>query len=107
MQKDNMENAYLDFDDLGDSKSIQGSLEMYDYGEDFDCDDEDGTESKDLVECFKCSYLCACNVYIFHPAFFILNANPCFFQAVKKVSTHAILPQTIQNVFLNSTSVMG
>ena len=49
MQESHIESKYPDFDDLGDSKSIQGSLEMYDYGEDFDCDDEDGTESKDIL----------------------------------------------------------
>ena len=34
------ENDFNDFDDLSEQKSLKANLEMYDYGEDFDCGDE-------------------------------------------------------------------
>ena len=35
------DNDFNDFDDLSEHKSLKGNLEMYDYGEDFDCGDEE------------------------------------------------------------------
>ena len=35
------DNDYNDFDDLSEHKALKGDLEMYNYGEDFDCGDEE------------------------------------------------------------------
>ena len=34
-------NDYNDFDDLSEHKALNGDPEMYNYGEDFDCGDEE------------------------------------------------------------------
>ena len=38
------ENGFHDFDDQDNSKGLKANLEMYDYGEDFDCGDEENSK---------------------------------------------------------------
>ena len=38
------ENNFNDFEDQDNSNGLKANLEMYDYGEDFDCGDEENSK---------------------------------------------------------------
>jgi len=50
------ENNFQDFDDQDNSNGIKANLEMYDYGEDFDCGDEENSkyDENTLYRDFNC-----------------------------------------------------
>ena len=52
------ENNFQDFDDQDNSNGIKANLEMYDYGEDFDCGDEENSkyDENNSYRDFNCKF---------------------------------------------------
>ena len=77
---------------------------MYDYGEDFDCGDEENSKYDEKVQ----TGLSIVNdlFLVFH-LFLTYLVFSLLLKLVRMVNTHAIPPPTIPNVFLRRMSATG